>query len=245
MSKKILGEIAYLKRMSKNVIAGESRDRVNDLIELYSKRKITQSSTVENIIKAFIGAKTLKQRVAVHAKSDAIMEKYKEAQTLAERLATKRAAKEVLTGRATAASKIQKTVRGIVQFKTSVLEKSMKTNVLRIGVASITVGSAMATQVEAYVARAYLMARRELPKNAVFKLWATCNCLYYTPDEDNKSYAKGYMTDTLELSANLVDLMMKNSSEENWPEGFKTKELRQKNKVMIKKMKSKFYSTYS
>ena len=56
MSKKILGEIAYLKRMSKNVIAGESRDRVNDLIELYTKRKITQSSTVENIIKAFIGA---------------------------------------------------------------------------------------------------------------------------------------------------------------------------------------------
>ena len=62
MSKQILGEIAYLKRMSKNVIAGESRDRVNELIELYSKRKITQSSTVENIIKGFIGAKTLKQR---------------------------------------------------------------------------------------------------------------------------------------------------------------------------------------
>ena len=190
MSKKILGEIAYLKRMSKNVIAGESRDRVYDLIELYSKRKITQSSTVENIIKGFIGAKTLKQREAVHTKSDAIMEKYKEAQSLSERLATKKAEKEVLTGRATAASKIQKTVRGIVKFETRVLEKSMKHNVLRIGVAPTTVGSAMATQVEAFVARAYLMARRQLPKNAVFKVWATCNFRYDSPDETNMEMNK-------------------------------------------------------
>ena len=141
MSKKILGEIAYLKRMSKNVIAGESRDRVNELIELYSKRKITQATTVEKIIKAYIGTKTAKQREAVHLKYDAIVAKYKDAQTLGERLATKKAEKEVLSGRATAASKIQKTMRGIVKFKTSVLEKSMKHNVLRIGVESTSVGS--------------------------------------------------------------------------------------------------------
>ena len=42
----------------------------------------------------------MKQRVAVHTKSDAIMEKYKEAQSLSERLATKKAEKEVLSGRA-------------------------------------------------------------------------------------------------------------------------------------------------
>jgi len=132
----------------------------------------------------------LKQRVAVHAKSDAIMEKYKEAQTLSERLATKKAGKEALAGRTTAASKIQRTVRGIVKFETRVLEKSMKHNVLRIGVVSTTVGSAMATQVEAFVARAYLMARRQLPKNAVFKLWASCNFLYDTPTEYNKEMNK-------------------------------------------------------
>ena len=93
MSKKILGEIAYLKRMSKNIPAGESRDSVDTLIELYTKRKITQSATVENIIKAYIGTKTVKQRAAVHKKVENIMEKYKDAQTLAERLATKKAGK--------------------------------------------------------------------------------------------------------------------------------------------------------
>ena len=96
MYKKNIGEIAYLKRMSKNVPAGESRDRVDDLIELYAKRKITQASTVENIIKAYIGAKTLKQRVAVNAKSDAIMEKYKDSQTLAERLTAKKVEKGLI-----------------------------------------------------------------------------------------------------------------------------------------------------
>ena len=69
MSKKIIGEIAYLKRMSKNVPnTGESRSRVDTLIELYTNRKIAQSSTVENIIKAYIGTKTAKQRLAVHTK---------------------------------------------------------------------------------------------------------------------------------------------------------------------------------
>ena len=96
----------------------------------------------------------------------------------------------MLGGRATAASKIQKMARGVIKFETTILEKAMKTNVLRIGVAPTTVGSAMATQVEAFVARAYLMARRQLPKNAVFKLWATCNFLYDTPTEYNKEMNK-------------------------------------------------------
>ena len=65
-------------------------------------------------------------------------------------------------------------------------EKAMKKNVLRIGVSPTTVGTAMATEIEAFVARAYLMARRQLPKNAVFKLWASCNFLYYTQDDTNE-----------------------------------------------------------
>ena len=145
MSKKNIGEIAYLKRMSKNVLAGESRDRVDDLIELYTKRKITQASTVENIIKAYIGAKTLKQRVAVHAKSDAIMEKYNEAQTLAERLTAKKVEKGLIVKQTLAARKIQQIVRGTVKFETKILEKAFKFNVLRIGVVPTTLGSSMAT----------------------------------------------------------------------------------------------------
>ena len=114
------------------------------------------------------------------------MEKYKDAQTLSERLTTKKAGKEVLAGQTKAASKIPKIVRGTVKFETRVLDKAMKDNVLRIGVAPTTLGSAMATDVEAFVARAYLMARRLLPKKADFKVWATCNFLYSTPTAYDK-----------------------------------------------------------
>ena len=167
--------------MSKNIPVGESRANVDTLIELYTNRKITQSTTVENIIKAYIGTKTVKQRAAVHKKVANIMEKYKDAQTLAERLATKKAGKEALAGQTKAASKIQKIVRGTVKFETRVLEKAMKDNVLRIGVEPTTLGSSTATDIEAFVARAYLMARRHLPKDAVFRVWGTCSFLYSTP----------------------------------------------------------------
>ncbi len=60
---------------------------------------------------------------------------------------------------------------------------------------------------------------------------------YYIPDENDKKYARSYMTDYLNFSENLADLLMKNSSEENWPNGLKTKDLRVKNKEMIKQMK--------
>ena len=176
--------------MSKNIPVGESRAHVDTLIELYTKRKITQSTTVENIIKAYIGTKTAKQRVAVHTRVEKIMEKYKDAQPLSERLTIKKAGKEVLAGQTKAASKIQKIVRGTVKFETRVLDKAMKDSVLRIGVAPTTLGSAMATDVEAFVARAYLMARRLLPKNADFKVWATCNFLYSTPTVRDKDMNK-------------------------------------------------------
>jgi hypothetical protein len=37
-----------------------------------------------------------------------------------------------------------------------------------------TVGSAMSTDVAAFIARSYLMARKQIPKNANFQLWASC-----------------------------------------------------------------------
>jgi len=51
--------------------------------------------------------------------------------------------------------------------------------------------------------------------------------------------ARNYLTNTLGMSKNLTDLLMKNSSEENWPAAFKTEELRQRNKEMIKQMKGR------
>jgi len=66
---------------------------------------------------------------------------------------------------------------------------------------------------------------------------------HFNPDETDKQNARNYMTDTLKLSENLVNIMMNNSIEENWPKGFKTQELREKNKEMIKQMKGDLLSS--
>jgi len=49
------------------------------------------------------------------------------------------------------------------------------------------------------------------------------------------------MTKTMELSTNLANLLIKNSIEENWPKGFKTKEQREKNKDMLKHMNGNLF----
>ena len=81
-------------------------------------------------------------------------------------------------------------MRGTVKFETKILEKAFKFGVLRIGVAPTTLGSSMATDIEAFVARAYLMARRYLPKDAVFRVWGSCSFLYSTPTSVDNEMAK-------------------------------------------------------
>ena len=114
-SKVIRGNISYLTRLSKNVPEGESIDRVNTLIDLYTTRKLTQLTTVEKIIVAYIKSKSAKQRVAINTKFDKIIDKYQEAKPLAERIAPKKSAKDKTEKRNKAASKIQHSERN---FKT-------------------------------------------------------------------------------------------------------------------------------
>ena len=56
-------------------------------------------------------------------------------------------------------------------------------------------------------------------------------------DQRFPGWLREYLTDNLKLSPKMVELLMKNSSEANWPAGFKTVELRKKNKEMIKQLK--------
>jgi len=66
---------------------------------------------------------------------------------------------------------------------------------------------------------------------------------HFNSNEDWKQILRNYMTNTLKLSANLVNIIMNNSIEQNWPKGFKTQELREKNKEMIKQMKGDLFSS--
>ena len=46
----------------------------------------------------------------------------------------------------------------------------------------------------------------------------------------------------LKFSPKMVELLMKNSCETNWPAGFKAAQLRRQNEEIIKKLKSEFYN---
>ena len=75
--------------------------------------------------------------------------------------------------RINAANKIQKITRGAVVFEVSTNAKAFKGNAISLLVKSKTIGSAMATDIDSFAARAYLMARRKIPRNSEFKIWGS------------------------------------------------------------------------
>ena len=54
---------------------------------------------------------------------------------------------------------------------------------------------------------------------------------------DSPGYLRAYLTNDLKFSPKMIELLMKNSSETNWPAGFKTAQLREQNKEMMKQLK--------
>ncbi len=64
--------------------------------------------------------------------------------------------------------------------------------------------------------------------------YSSCSTLKQSGYETN---ARNYMINNLGFSVKLADQLIKNSLEENLPAGLKTKELREKNKYEIMKMK--------
>ena len=60
-------------------------------------------------------------------------------------------------------------------------------------------------------------------------------------DQQCSDLLREYLTDELQFSPKMAELLMKNSCETNWPTGFKTDELREKNEEMIKQLKGKLF----
>ena len=79
-----------------------------------------------------------------------------------------------------------------------------------------------------------------------YKLTSYWSCFSNTSN-DRINNVKNYLRNTMKLSNKLIDLLIKNSREENWPNAFKTTELRERNKDTFKKLKgnstvSRFFS---
>ena len=73
-----------------------------------------------------------------------------------------------------AASKIQKLIQKTVLFEVTHKQRAFKGNVVNIEIRSKTIGSAVSTDIKAFIAKTYLLARKQIPIAAKFQIWASC-----------------------------------------------------------------------
>ena len=70
-----------MKKLGKNA-RGDAIPKVNQIIELYSSRKIAQVQTAENMIMSFLKTNTDKQQKSVNTKYEKLIEKHKKIEPL-------------------------------------------------------------------------------------------------------------------------------------------------------------------
>ena len=134
---------------------GDAEAKVNNIIKLYSESKIPQLQTAENIIIDLIYNKHKK---SVSKKYDKTIEEHKKSEPLNKRLTQKKEIKNK------AASKIIKLYRNTLKFEVVDKQQAFKNKVEQIAVKPSFIGSARATDLDAFVARSYVIARWEIKK---------------------------------------------------------------------------------
>ena len=174
MNKNISKNSDFLKRLGRKA-TGEAPVKVNKIIELYNARKIAQIQTAENVIMKLI-SKDPKDQKKGFKQAEKIIEKYKEVEPLSHRLREKTTIRKEhkRQQRTVAASKIQKLVKGKISFEVVSKEQAFKDKVINVKVKSKQIGSAVAYDIEAFIAKAFLVARKQIPKDAKFMIWASC-----------------------------------------------------------------------
>ena len=108
-------------------------------------------------------SKNTRQQKATAKQYDKFITKHQGNEPLNKRLTQKKEIKNK------AASKIIKLYRNSLKFEIVDRQEAFKNKVKQITVKPSFIGSSMATDLDAFVARSYVIARREIPKNAEFK----------------------------------------------------------------------------
>ena len=93
MSKIRLTNTDYLISLGRRA-KGEATPKVNKIITLYNRSKISQLQTAENIIIKLITAKTEKQQKSTLKQFDQLIEKHKDKEPLNKRLVEKKQIKK-------------------------------------------------------------------------------------------------------------------------------------------------------
>ena len=183
MSKNIKYNISHLKFISKNARGEDVKQKINTIIDLYANRKISQVQTATNNIMNLMTDTTGKKKETVNNKYEKLIEKYQVVETLSHRLRQKTTVRnDKKEKRITAANKIQKVTRNKVVFEVEEIAKAFKGKVISLLVTPKTIGSAVSTDIDAFAARAYLMARRKIPRNSEFKIWGSVSFDWVSED---------------------------------------------------------------
>jgi len=75
-------------------------------------------------------------------------------------------------------AKIGQFIRRNVRFEQTRKQTAFKNNVISLTIKPSKLGSALTTDIPAFVARSYLQARKQIPRNIAFQLWASCEYEY-------------------------------------------------------------------
>jgi hypothetical protein len=215
MTKNIKYDIKHLKFISRNANGEDVKQKINTIIELYATRKISQVQTASNNIMNLLTTTTVKKKETVNKKYEKLIEKYQAVETLSNRLRQKTTVRnEKKEKQITAASKIQKVTRNKVVFEVEEIAKAFKGKVINLSVRSKTIGSAIATDIDALAARAYLMARRKAPKESEFKVWGSVSFDWISLEGETSFITKSTVSyDSKNINKffkNLIDIIGKN-----------------------------------
>ena len=167
MSKIRIKNTKYLNTLGRNA-RGDAVEKVNEVIKLYRESKVSQISTAENmIIDLIYNKKNQRQQKATTKKYEKFITKHQANAPLNKQITQKKEIKNK------SASKIIKLYRNGLKFEIVDIQVAFKDKVKEITVKPSFIGSAMATDLDAFVAKSYIIARRKIPKDTEFKLYAT------------------------------------------------------------------------
>jgi hypothetical protein len=199
--------LEILQKQYKNV-KGEQKTNINKLLKLYKDGHIFNKATAQQEINNYLShAKTPLERelrfhktmtkylssshstqIKKHIKSDQIKLKSKQIiKDENEKIRVDVQNKIIDIVKPTLSSKkIGKLARRTTLFNITEKETAFKGNVKSVIIKSKYIGNSKAEDIRAFVAASYLKARREIPRDATFKIWAGVKFKVYEEEKVDK-----------------------------------------------------------
>ena len=183
MANVVKGNLEIMNEAVKRIKTAGNKKKARALIKLYKDRKVGNSKTILNQLLDFVAyeGKTAKQKETIDKKHTKLFEQYKNAPTVSE---TQRKAKKENK----AARKIQKFVNSRVKLEANIIDTAFNKKFIHVEVKARGNGEMMVGDLEANLAKAYLLAKRKLSQKwEDFKVYGSLRYDLSATDEEGSS----------------------------------------------------------